>query len=73
MKVPKQIINEMLKILFINENKDISDDSSRKALDYAKSQEKKYRKTLYVGLLIEIRAYKKRVKLEKKKRELLGE
>lgn len=73
MKVPKQIINEMLELLFVNDNKDITDESSRKALDFAKVQEKKYRKTLYCGLLIQLRAYKKRVKLEKRKRELLGE
>lgn len=73
MKIPKLIINDMLNILFINDNKDISDDSSRKALEFAKIQEKKYRKTLYYGLLHEIRAYKKRVKLENKRKALLGE
>ena len=37
-RVPKQIIDEMLKILYINEQLDISDESSRKALDFAKKQ-----------------------------------
>jgi len=73
MKVPKQIINEMFDLLFVNDNKDITDESARKALDFAKIQEKKYRKTLYCGLLLEIRAYKKRVKFEKKQKALLGE
>lgn len=72
-RVPKEIINEMLNILFVNENKDITDDSSRAALEYAKKQLTVYRKTLYVGLYREIRAYKKRVKLEKKRNALLGE
>lgn len=73
MKVPKQIINEMLNILFINESKDMNEFSARKALDYAKAQEPKYRKVLYYGLFKEIRAYQKRIKLENKKKALLGE
>ena len=71
-KVPKDIIDQMNSFLFINDNKDISDDSSKLALEFAKSQASKYRKTLYVGLLLEIRAYKKRVKLENKRNKLLG-
>lgn len=71
-RVPKEIINQMNSLLFINDKKDISDDSSKLALEFAKSQVSKYRKTLYVGLLMEIRAYKKRVKLEKKQNKLLG-
>lgn len=72
-KVPKEIIDQMNSLLFINDKNDISDDSSKLALEFAKSQDSKYRKTLYVGLLMEIRAYKKRIKLENKQKKLLGD
>ena len=71
-RVPKQIIDEMLKILYINEQLDISDESSRKALDFAKKQSPLYRKTLYTGLYLLIKKYRKKVKQEKKRNALLG-
>lgn len=71
-RVPKEIIDQMNSLLFINDKKDITNDSSKLALEFAKSQDVKYRKTLYAGLFIEIRAYKKRIKLEKKQNRLIG-
>ena len=72
-RVPKQIIQEMLNILFVDNDKNITDESSRLALEFAKAQESKFRKTLYAGLFLELRAYKKRKKLDAKQKKLLGE
>ena len=72
MRVPKEIMDQFKSLLFINDKKDISDESSRKCLEFCKFQEKKYRRILYMGMVIEIRAYKRRLKLEKKQQKLLG-
>lgn len=70
-RVPKEIINEMLSILYVNEDKTITDDSSRLALEYAKDQPREYRKILYVGLFKLIRSYMKEQKKLKKREKLL--
>lgn len=71
-RVPKELINEMFEKLFINDNHDITDFSAREAFNWVKQQDPKYNKTLFVGLFKEIKAYQRRVKLEKKKNKLLG-
>lgn len=72
-KVPKELVNAMNEILFVNEKNDISDISSRLAFDFVLKQEKKYQRVLLLGLALEIRSYKKRVAKEKKQKKLLGD
>lgn len=72
-RVPKEIVREMMSILVVDDKGTITDDSSRKALEYAKASKMSYRKTLYAGLFYEIRQYKKRLKKEEKQKKLLGE
>lgn len=72
-RVPKEVIDNMLSILFVDEDKKITDESSRLALSFAKSQAKAYQKTLYVGLFKEIRAYQKKLKKQSKQKKLLGD
>lgn len=72
-RVPKEIVCEMMKILVVDDNGTITDDSARAALEYAKAAKASYRKTLYAGLFYEIRQYKKKQKLVAKQRKLLGE
>lgn len=72
-RIPKEVINNMLSILFVDDDKTITDDSSRLALNYAKSQPMKYQKTLFVGLFKEIRAYQKKLKKLNKRKKLIGD
>lgn len=72
-RVPKEIVREMMKILFVDDNGTITDDSARRALEYAKASQPSYRKTLYAGLFYEIRAYRKKQRLIEKQKKLLGD
>lgn len=72
-RVPREIILQMLDILFVDAEHNITDSSSRLALEFAKAQEPPYRKTLYMGLFREIRAYKKVQKMKNKQKQLIGE
>ncbi len=72
-RVPKEIVKEMMSILVVDDKGTITDDSAKRALEYAKASKPSYRKTLYAGLFYEIRAYKKKQKLLNKQKKLLGD
>ena len=65
-KVPKEYVDGMMSILVL-ENKEITPFSATAAKNYVKEQVPlRYQKVLFMGIILETRAYLKRLKKEAK-------